>query len=178
MRIISGSHRGRQIHPPQNFTARPTTDMAKEALFNILENRFDFEDIAALDLFAGTGSISYELASRGCQSITAIELDFKNASFIQKTAAELKFPVKCIRTSAFSYIKTCRATFDVIFADPPYDMSQADTIPALIIEKGLLKEGGMLIFEHSSKYSFSDLLFYIETRKYGKVHFSFFCNEK
>lgn len=178
MRIISGNHRGRHINPPQGFTARPTTDMAKEALFNILQNKYDLEEVVVLDLFAGTGSISYEFASRGSQTITAVEMDYKSAAFIQKTAEELKFPIKCTRANVFTFIKTCHTNYDVIFADPPYDLPNASTIPGLLIEKGMLKEGGMLIFEHSSKFSFSDVPFYTETRNYGKVHFSFFCNVK
>ena len=177
MRIISGNYKGKTLHPGKNFSARPTTDFAKEALFNILANRFDFQDVEVLDLFSGTGSIGYEFASRACISVDVVELNYKHAGFIQSTAKELKFSqLKVHRISAFQYIKTCSSTFDIIFADPPYDMEKVDQIPTLILDRRLLKPAGVLILEHSKKISFSGHSNLKDHRSYGSVNFSFFEN--
>lgn len=178
MRIISGKNRGRIINPPKGFKARPTTDMAKEALFNILENRYDFEELTVLDLFAGTGSISYEFASRGSREIISIESDFISAKFINETAAKLNFPIRCIRSNVFPFLKNCSKKFDVIFADPPYDMPGSEKAITMVFEKEILNPGGVMIFEHSKRFDFKDYPNYRETRNYGKVHFSFFSCEK
>lgn len=179
MRIISGKYRGRMIHPGKEFTARPTTDTAKESLFNILMNTYDLEEIDVLDLFAGTGSISYEFASRGCKSIETVELNYKHAGFISKMVQELKFDqLRLIRTNAFHYLKACNRKFDIIYADPPYDLEEIETLPEIIISKGLLKEGGVFILEHSKNMNFSNHEKLSDHRAYGSVNFSFFSNDK
>jgi 16S rRNA (guanine966-N2)-methyltransferase len=179
VRIISGSFKGKVIDPGKGFEARPTTDFAKESLFNILANRLDFEEIEVLDLFSGTGSISFEFASRGCKYIEAIESNHKHAAFIQKMAQSMKFQqLHAYKTNAFVYLKTCSRKFDLIFADPPYDMDGVITLPDLILEKGVLKEGGVFILEHAKKLSFSKHPNLSEHREYGSVNFSFFTAEK
>ena len=133
MRIVSGTYKGRLIKPPKNFKARPTTDFAKENLFNILNNNFDFTGVDVLDLFSGTGSISYEFASRECRSVVSVESNFKHHIFIKKTIEELGLTtVRSIKSDAFRYVKSCREKFDIIFADPPYDLKSMDDIPDFI----------------------------------------------
>ena len=167
------------IDPGKGFEARPTTDFAKESLFNILANLVDFEDIEVLDLFSGTGSISYEFASRGCKSVEAIDSNHKHAAFIQKTAQALKFnQLRAYKTNAFVYLKTCKRKYDVIFADPPYDMDGVSTLPDIILEKELLKEGGLFILEHAKKLNFMGHPHLTDHRDYGSVNFSFFGAEK
>ena len=175
MRIISGRYKGRAINPPKNLRARPTTDFAKENLFNVLTNLVDFEQCDVLDLFSGTGSISYEFASRGARSVTAVEINAVHYNFIRQTALELGcetiYPVKA---NAFLYLKSCTKQFDIIFADPPYDIEGSETIPELVWQKGLLKPGGWLIFEHSKNMDVSKLPGFKEKRCYGSVNFSVF----
>ena len=180
MRIISGQYKKKRITPPRNFRARPTTDIAKEGLFNIIENNFNIEDIKVLDLFSGTGNISYEFASRGCKDITLVEAIFLHYNFIKKTVYELGFE-QTIQTKiadAYLFLKKCNDTFDFIFADPPYNQKQVTEIPDIIFEKKLLRNEGWLIIEHSSEFNFSKHPNYLETRKYGKVHFSIFSSEE
>lgn len=174
MRIISGSHRGRHIEPPKNLKARPTTDFAKTALFNILQNCVNFNDIEVLDLFSGTGSISYEFASRGAKSVISIENNFSNYSFIREMAKKLNFNINVINSNAFSFVQKAKLEFDVIFCDPPYDNENISTLPNLIFENNLLKKDGILIVEHSKKINFSEHSCFKEVRNYGSVHFSFF----
>ena len=175
MRIVSGKFKGRRINPPRNITARPTTDFAKEALFNVLNNRVDFEEITVLDLFAGIGSISFEFASRGCESITTVEMNKHHATFIRKACVDLKIDsINLIQGDAFRFIKSGTAKFDLIFVDPPYQLPELPTIPDLIFEKELLKEEGVLILEHSSKIKFDTHPRFKEQRHYGSVNFSFF----
>jgi len=179
LRIISGSFKGKVIDPGKGFEARPTTDSAKESLFNILANQIDFEEIEVLDLFSGTGSISYEFASRGCKHVEAIESNYKHAAFNQKTAQALKFhQLNAYKTNAFVYLKNCPRKFDIIFADPPYDMDGVSTLPDLILEKGLLKEDGLFILEHAKKLNFMSHPNLTDHREYGSVNFSFFAPEK
>lgn len=179
MRIISGKYRGRIIHPGKEFTARPTTDTAKESLFNILVNTYDLEEVEVLDLFAGTGSISYEFVSRGCKSIETVELNYKHASFINKMKQELKFEqLRLVRTNAFHYLSTSNRKFDIIFADPPYDLDEIETLPEIILSKGLLKDEGVFILEHSKSMNFSNHKNLSDHRAYGSVNFSFFRDEK
>ncbi|MBI5220144.1 MAG: 16S rRNA (guanine(966)-N(2))-methyltransferase RsmD [Bacteroidia bacterium] len=176
MRIISGTHKGKPLYPPKNFDARPTTDFAKESLFNILNNHFDLSEISVLDLFSGTGSISFEFASRGCNDVTAVEINFRHYSFIKKAAAEMKFDtIKVVKNNVFTFMKYCKKNYDLIFADPPYDMKNIDSIPGLIFEKKLLKESGRLIVEHSQNTDFSKHPGFIDLRTYGSVNFSFFA---
>lgn len=161
---------------PHTFKARPTTDFAKENLFNVLANQIDFEDdIKALDLFAGTGSISIELVSRGCEQVISIEKDRDHHAFICKIMKEVKTD-KCIpiRGDVFKYLSTCREQFDFIFADPPYELKGLETLPDLIFEHNLLKEDGIFVLEHGKKNSFENHPHFQEQRAYGSVNFSFF----
>lgn len=186
MRVVGGTHRSRQFHIPDNLGIRPTTDFAKEALFNILHHRIDFTGIKVLDLFGGSGSISYEFASRGCSEIITIEKNLKSSDFIKKTASEFKFSnIRVIKMDIFNYLKMCAETFDIIFADPPFKLFRekrnpsfgGDTIariPALVFEQKLLKKNGILIVEHPSDVNFSEIKELLETREYGTVNFSIF----
>ena len=176
MRIISGSHKGKRIQAPKQLSARPTTDMAKEALFNILRNQIYFDNVQVLDLFAGTGNISYEFASRGTAGITAVDRDPKSAAFIARTAKELNFPIKVIKSDVFGFLKKTSSKFDVIFADPPYHIDNEDFIKLieLVFERNLLTEEGMLIVEHSKHTDLSSAINFKESRKYGGSRFSFF----
>ncbi|MDR0754000.1 MAG: RsmD family RNA methyltransferase [Prevotellaceae bacterium] len=175
MRIISGSHKGRNIEPPRNFHARPTTDFAKENLFNILNNIVDISELKVLDLFAGTGSISFEFASRGAKQIDAVELNGVHHTFIKQTACKFGFEqIRTIKTNALKFISFCSATYDIIFADPPYNMPEIDKIPNTVFDHNLLKENGLLIVEHSDKYDFGNHSRFYDNRHYGSVNFTFF----
>ena len=175
MRIVSGKYKGRRLSPPSNISARPTTDFAKEALFNVLNNRIDFEEICVLDLFAGTGGISFEFASRGCPSVVCVEKNRKQQLFIEKIIRELSLDsVKLLKMDAFAYIEHCSTKFDLIFADPPYDLPELSKIPNLIFSNNLLKNDGIFILEHPSKMDFSTYPHFKEHRNYGNVNFSFF----
>lgn len=176
MRIISGTHKGRHIFPDKNFSARPTTDFAKENLFNVLNNVIDIENASVLDLFSGTGSISYEFASRGAHAIVAIEINPKHYAFIKKTIAELKFHnIELYRADIFVGCKKLRGKqFDIIFADPPYDLKKIAEVPIAIFENDLLKEGGIAIVEHPTSVDYSTHPRFVEHRKYGSVNFSLF----
>ena len=175
MRIIGGKYRSRRFQLPTNFTARPTTDFARESLFNILNNRVDWEDTVALDLFSGTGSIAIELISRGCKQVISVESNVKNHAFIQKLKDKLDAKdLLTIKADVFSFIKSCKQSFDLIFADPPYDIKDLDKIPTKVLEHDLLKQNGIFILEHSKKNSFTEHPLFREERKYGNVHFSFF----
>lgn len=176
MRIISGIYKSRRFDVPRSFKARPTTDFAKENLFNVLTNRIDFEDgITALDLFAGTGSISVELVSRGCDQVIAVEKDRDHYAFICKIMRELKTD-KCIpiRADVFKFIQTNKSQYDFIFADPPYELKNLNTIPDLIFNQNMLKENGLFILEHGKQDNFEEHPHFIEKRVYGSVNFSFF----
>lgn len=176
MRVITGIYKGRHFDVPRSFKARPTTDFAKENLFNVLANYLDFEDgVSALDLFAGTGSISIELVSRGCDRVISVEKDRDHHAFICKIMQEVKTD-KCIpiRGDVFKFIKGGREQFDFIFADPPYELQGLETIPNLIFENNLLKEEGLLVLEHGKKDNFEDHPNFVERRVYGSVNFSFF----
>lgn len=176
MRIVGGDLKGRMIMPPAGYQARPTTDFAKEGLFNTLTNMLDFEEITVLDLFSGTGSISYEFASRGCKSIIAVEMNPANAGFIKKTAASLKLGgcIQVVHHNVFDFLGICTKKFDVIFADPPYAIEGLDTIPDKIFSRDILEEDGILILEHPATYNFGSHPKFVKERKYGNVHFSYF----
>lgn len=175
MRIISGSHRGRTIVPPRNFRARPTTDFAKESLFNVLNNITEIEDAEVLDLFAGTGSISFEFASRGAKKIDAVELNSVHYAFIQETAKKFGFTqIRAIKTHAIKFIEFCSVTYDIIFADPPYEMENVNEIPDMIFKNNLLNQDGLLILEHSDSYNFNEHSRFVNSRTYGSVNFTFF----
>ncbi len=154
---------------------RPTTDLAKESLFNILNNRIDFEGLDVLDLFAGTGSLSFEFASRGAAMVTAIDISARNLHFISEAAKSLNITsIKTVRGNVFKLIPKFCVKYDVIFADPPYDLKELPMLPGLILGENLLKNDGMLILEHDNRHAFSDTEYFQEERQYGKVHFSFF----
>jgi len=175
MRIISGKFKGRRLSAPNNITARPTTDFAKEGLFNILNNRIDFEGIDVLDLFAGTGGIGIEFISRECNSVISIEQNDRHCAFIRKVCEELKIEnLLLLKTDVFKYINSCHSQFDLIFADPPYDLANFAEIPNFIFARNLLKTDGMLVLEHSSKNNFQLHPNFVDHRNYGSVNFSFF----
>jgi len=177
MRIISGDYRGRVIRTPKNLPVRPTTDLAKESLFNILNNRINFEEVKVLDLFSGTGNISYEFYSRGSHDVTSVEQNYHCFRFIKETADKFKMTtLKVVQANVFSFLKHS-LSYDVIFADPPYDFGRYEELTDMILENKLLKEDGILIIEHPSAIQLSHFPNFHETRRYGRVHFSFFINK-
>ncbi|MGB1205275.1 MAG: RsmD family RNA methyltransferase [Chitinophagales bacterium] len=176
MRIIGGTHKGHRFTPPKNIPARPTTDIAKEGLFNIINNNFYFDNLKALDLFGGTGSISYELASRGCLDITTVELDRRSVVFIQKTIKQMNFPISIKRLDVFKFIKKSNDKFNFIFAGPPYPLPNLDTIPDLIFEKGLVAPNGWLVLEHNPHHNFENHPKFLRQRNYGTTIFAVFEN--
>lgn len=180
MRIISGIYGGRRISPPGKMPhTRPTTDIAREGLFNILQNNIDFEGLKTLDLFGGTGCISYELASRGCSDLTIVEKDPKMLAFIKKTSAELQIPnFKVFPLEVFKFMDSCNETFDLIFAGPPYLMTEIDELPKKVFENNLLKPGGWFVLEHTPRNDYKTYPFFRSERNYGTTLFSFFKNEK
>ena len=175
MRIITGKYKGRHFDIPRTFKARPTTDFAKENIFNVLTGYIDFEDAVALDLFSGTGSISLELVSRGCRQVVSVEADRDHHRFIGDCLRKLDTRA-CLplRGDVFRFLKSCRQQFDFIFADPPYALKELPQIPDLIFEKDLLKPEGVFVFEHGKDYDFSDHPRFLEHRAYGSVNFSLF----
>jgi 16S rRNA (guanine(966)-N(2))-methyltransferase RsmD len=175
MRIISGSHRGRVLRPPQGLPVRPTTDLAKESLFNILNNYVDFESVKVLDLFAGTGNISLEFASRGANTVLSIEINSRCVDYISGMAADLKLKnITVIKTNVFTFLTRQAGQYDVIFADPPYDLEGRDKIAGLVLDNNWLSEEGWFVLEHDRELNFKDHPHFTEERRYGKVHFSFF----
>jgi len=179
MRIISGKYGGRKINPPASMPhTRPTTDIAKEGLFNILQHRIDFEDANTLDLFGGTGCISYELASRGATSLTIIEKDAVMQAFIKKNLEILKIEnAKVIQMDVFNYLNTCNETFDFIFAGPPYALNTIDDLPKIIVSKGLIAKDGYFVLEHTPRNNYETYPSFSFQRNYGTTVFSFFVNE-
>ncbi|MBM6993131.1 MAG: 16S rRNA (guanine(966)-N(2))-methyltransferase RsmD [Prevotella sp.] len=175
MRIITGKYKGRHFDVPRSFKARPTTDFAKENIFNVMNGYVDFEGATALDLFAGTGSISLELLSRGCHTVVSVEADRDHARFIgqcmQKIGAEGHLLIK---GDVFRFLKSCHQQFDFIFADPPYALEQLPTLPDLIFQHDLLKPEGVFVFEHGKTHDFSQHAHFVEHRSYGSVNFSIF----
>ena len=176
MRIISGKHKGRRFNAPKKLPARPTTDMAKEALFNILNNSYYFDQLSVLDLFAGIGSISLEFASRGTETITSVDNHLGCIRFINEMAEQLDININTLKSDVFAYLEKTSIKADVIFADPPYNFSKEDfsKIPQLVFERDLLHEDGILIIEHSKHTDLSDLEFLAYEKKYGGSTFSFF----
>lgn len=176
MRIISGKHKSKRIFAPKKLPVRPTTDMAKEALFNILNNNYYFVDISFLDLFAGTGNISYEFASRGTNNIVSVDADYGCIKFIDKISMEMDFSISTIKSDVFSFLEKSMLKVDIIFADPPYDLSVEDfaKIPELVFKNQILLDDGMLIIEHSKHTDLSSLDHFSNQRKYGGSVFSFF----
>lgn len=176
MRIISGNNKGHLLPAiPKGFKARPTTDFAKENLFNILENQFELDSIDVLDLFAGTGSISYEFASRGSKSVDTVEIDPIHFNYIKKAVLSVGFKqIHVIKNDSFRFLKFCKKQYDIIFADPPYTNSKVGLIPQLVFENKLLKNNGYLIIEHSADIDFSEYECFLKNKRYGSVNFSFF----
>ena len=180
MRIIGGEHGGRKFNPPNNMPhTRPTTDIAKEGLFNVLQHKLDFEELKTLDLFGGTGSISYELASRGVQDLTVVEKDANMYEFIKKTSAALRIEnMKVIKMDVFKFIESCTDKFDFIFAGPPYALTNIDDLPLLIFEKHLLKPGGWFVLEHTPRNDYKSFPFYKTERNYGTTVFTTFIEDR
>ena len=184
MRIISGIYGGRRLSPPKNITARPTTDFAKESLFNLLNNRLDFEGIDVLDLFAGTGGIGIECVSRGAREVTAVEIAHVQQNWIISCCRQLGIKnLSVIRGDVFKFLSACRTKYDLIFADPPYALEELPTLPDIILKNSdirsqnsdsILKEDGWLVIEHGKDTDFTSHPRHVETRTYGSVHFSFF----
>jgi 16S rRNA (guanine(966)-N(2))-methyltransferase RsmD len=175
VRIVGGTHRGRKIEVSRAFNSRPTTDFAREALFNILANHFDFAEIRVMDLFSGTGSISFEFASRGCQEIDLVDSNTRSVQFIGKVAEELGMKgIHPVRMDVFRFLPICKKQYHVIFADPPYDLKNLQDIPELVLSRQLLIPGGWLVLEHGRSNSFKTHSRFYEERNYGSVHFTFF----
>ena len=176
MRIISGKYKGRRISPPKGLPVRPTTDMSKEALFNVLNNHFNFEGLKVLDLFAGTGNISYEFASRGSTQITSVDGDFGCVKFIKQTASEYDFNIAATKSDVFKFLEKNNASFDIVFADPPYALDQAtfEKIVLLVFERNTLNEDGMMVIEHSKYTKLDHMIHFSFKKSYGGSIFSFF----
>ena len=178
MRIIGGKYKGRRIDPPSDFKARPTTDFAREGLFNILNNRVDFESITVLDLFSGTGSISYEFASRGAPAIHLVEKDKRHITGIRKIIRDMELEnIKPIHIDVKAFLKTCSVKYDIVFADPPYELRWLQELPDLVTSSGVMKEDGFFILEHPKALEFNNHRLFFEHRNYGGVNFSFFRPE-
>lgn len=180
MRIIGGEHGGRKFNPPNKMPyTRPTTDIAKEGLFNVLQNKLDFENIKTLDLFGGTGSITYELASRGVTDLTIVEKDHVMFDFIKKTASALRIEnIKAVKMDVFKFINQCSEQFDFIFAGPPYALTTIDNLPKTIFENHLLKKEGWLVLEHTPKNDYKAFPFYKTERNYGTTIFTTFIEDR
>ena len=175
MRIIGGRLRGKTIMPPSGYKARPTTDFAKEGLFNVLDNEYEFEDLKVLDLFGGTGAIAFEFASRGAAKVYSVEMARENASFIISEAKRLGLGnVVMVRDTVFDFLPLCREKFDIVFADPPYALEGLESIPDKVFEADILYPERYFILEHPGTYSFKDHPRFKKEKVYGKVHFSFF----
>ena len=175
MRIIGGKYKGRRLQVPGSFKARPTTDFAREGLFNILANTWDFEGLAVLDLFAGTGSIGFEFASRNASNVDLIEKDGRSVRFLMRTATSFQAEnVRVYQSDALKYVVNSVSQYDIIFADPPYDLKTIPSIPDAVLESGILEKEGWLILEHGKSNSFTSHPHFLQLRKYGSVHFSFF----
>jgi 16S rRNA (guanine(966)-N(2))-methyltransferase RsmD len=175
MRIITGKYKGRHFDIPRTFKARPTTDFAKENIFNVLTQYVDFDGAEALDLFSGTGSITLELLSRGCARVVSVEADRDHHRFILQCLQKLQDEkALCLRGDVFRFLKSCKQQFDFIFADPPYALKELPTIPDLVLERQLLKPDGIFVFEHGKDHDFSAHPHFLEHRSYGSVNFSLF----
>ncbi|MBQ6742855.1 MAG: 16S rRNA (guanine(966)-N(2))-methyltransferase RsmD [Bacteroidales bacterium] len=176
MRIIAGSLKGRRLNPPANLPVRPTTDMARESLFNILNNYVDFEDCTVMDLFSGTGAVAVEFVSRGAREVTAVDINNACTEYIKSEAAKLNLTnLHVVRTDVFDLLKRAYKKFDIVFADPPYALEGIEKLPDLIFEHGLLNEDGIFILEHPREYSFEEHPHFWQHRNYGKVNFTFFA---
>ncbi len=177
MRIISGIYKGKRLTAPKNLPVRPTTDFGKESLFNMISNDYDIDELSVLDLFSGTGNISYEFASRGAKEIMCIDGNFHCVSYIKKTSKELNFgQISAFKNDVFSYLKKYPKQYDIIFADPPYELKNINEIAELVFEKNLLSPNGQLIIEHDRNWDFSEHANFVKHRKCGNVNFSIFEN--
>ena len=175
MRIIGGRLKGKVILPPAGYKARPTTDFAKEGLFNILDNEYEFQDLKVLDLFGGTGAVSYEFASRGAARVYCVEMNRDHAAFIRREAARLGLDnVTAVHANVFDFLPICREKFDIIFADPPYALEGLEGLPDLVFAHDLLHPECYFILEHGGEHSFTAHPRFVKERSYGRVHFSFF----
>lgn len=179
MRIISGEHSGRKFNPPSKMPyTRPTTDIAKEGLFNVIQHKLDIESLKTLDLFGGTGNISYELASRGAQDLTIVEKDASMYEFIKKTSQALRIEnLKALKLDVFRFLNQCMDKFDFIFAGPPYALTNIDDLPRLVVEKELLNPGGWFVLEHTPRNDYKNFRLYKMEKNYGTTVFSIFINE-
>ncbi len=178
MRIIAGTLRGRRLNPPQNLPVRPTTDMARESLFNILNNYVDYEECSVMDLFAGTGAVSMEFVSRGAREVTSIDINVQCTDFIKQSA--VRFGVKnlhVVRADVFDLLKRANRKFDIVFADPPYALEGLPTLPDLVFDREVLTDDGIFILEHPGEFSFEEHPHFWQHRSYGKVNFTFFANK-
>lgn len=174
MRIIGGKFKGRKLNAPYLPDTRPTTDFARESLFNLLQTRIDIEDCKILDLFCGTGAVTLEFLSRGAQEVVAVDLSTKGLLFLRDTSKLLEVKARTVKADVFKFLNTSGESFDLVFADPPYELKNLEQIPALVLEKGLLKKNGLLIVEHGKRTDLSAIPGFVERREYGKVNFSFF----
>lgn len=176
MRIIAGSLRGRKLNPPTTLPVRPTTDMARESLFNILNNYRDYDECTILDLFAGTGAVSFEFISRGAKEVTAIDINNQCTDFIKATSRQLGINnLHVVRTDVFDLLKRAYKKFDIVFADPPYALDKLASLPDIIFEQNILNEDGFFILEHPREYQFEEHPHFWQHRHYGKVNFTFFA---
>ena len=175
MRIIGGKLRGKVILPPVGYKARPTTDFAREGLFNVLDNEYDFNDLAVLDLFGGTGAVSLEFASRGVGEVHCVEMNPANASFIKSAVSDLGIGnIRVIRHNVFDFLDICTKKYDIVFADPPYALDGLDTLPDKVLNGKIVHPGGYFILEHPGTFSFTAHKNFVKEKKYGNVHFTFF----
>lgn len=175
MRIIGGKLKGKTINPPMGYSARPTTDFAREGLFNVLDNEYEFEDLKVLDLFGGTGSIAFEFASRGAARVYSIEMNRDNAFFIRREARRLGLDnVSSVHSNVFDFLPICKEKFDIIFADPPYALEGLENIPDKVLSQDILHPGCYFILEHGGEHSFTGHPLFKKEKVYGRVHFSFF----
>ena len=176
MRIIAGSLKGRRLNPPTSLPVRPTTDMARESLFNILNNYIDYEECTVMDLFAGTGAMSLEFVSRGAKEVTSVDINNQCTEFIKASAHQFGVAnIHVVRADVFDLLKRAYKHFDVIFADPPYQLEELDKLPDLIFQHNVLKEDGIFILEHPREYQFEEHPHFWQHRNYGKVNFTFFA---
>ena len=175
MRIIGGRLKGKKINPPAGYKARPTTDFAREGIFNVLDNEYEFEDLKVLDLCGGTGAVAFEFASRGASRVYSVEMARENASFIKTEAMRLGLDnVTMVRANVFDFLDLCHEKFDIIFADPPYALEGLESLPDKVFSKDILHQGCYFILEHGDEHSFASHPRFKKEKRYGRVHFSFF----
>lgn len=178
MRIIAGSLRGRRLNPPQNLPVRPTTDMARESLFNILNNYVDYEECSVMDLFAGTGAVSFEFVSRGVREVTSIDINAQCTDYVKAECVRMGVRnMHVVRADVFDLLKRANRKFDIVFADPPYALEGLATLPDMVFERQVLTEDGIFVLEHPRDYSFEEHPHFWQHRNYGKVNFTFFANK-